>query len=64
MKHGIRQPSDFCEDVDSLLDMDVDEDMDKKWSDADTGHCSNCPLKISQTMKITNKQRPLKHQNY
>ena len=47
MKHEITQHTDFCEDIDSLLDMDVNDDMDKKWSDADTDQCSNWPPKIS-----------------
>ena len=57
-------PSDFCEDIDSLLDMDVNDDMDKKRADSDTDQCSNWPPNISQATKITNKQRPLKHQKF
>jgi hypothetical protein len=36
--------------------MDVNDDMDKKWSDSDIDQRSNWPPKISQTLKITNKQ--------
>ena len=42
--------------MDSLLDMDMDDDLVKKCSDADTGHFSSpSPKKYKNNMKITKK---------
>ena len=43
-------------EMDSLLDMDMDDDLVKKCSDADTGHFSSpSPKKYKNKIKITNK---------
>ena len=43
-------------EMDSLLDMDMDDDLVKKCSDADTGHFSSpSPKKYKNKIKITKK---------
>ena len=43
-------------EMDSLLDMDMDDDLVKKCSDADAGHFSSpSPKKYKNKIKITKK---------